>query len=142
MMYTEALLFDLEQSGWLIMSQAEAGCLLWLQDLTMRNQHQIKLSKTIHQCWDNAEARGEEFTVQDFLTLALQHWGKVRETELMMSKPTDKVGGPATGETSEEAQPKKKKKNKPKGTTTDQSGTATTVTKEKAPPKHALKQGS
>ena len=50
-----------------------------------------------------------------------------------MSKTMGKAGGPATGETSEETQPKIKKKNKPKGTTTDQSGTATTVTKEKAP---------
>ena len=45
-----------------------------------------------------------------------------------MSKPQNKVGGPATSETSEETQPKKNKKNKPKDTTIDQSGTAATVT--------------
>ena len=99
----------------------------------MRHQHQIELSKTIHQCLDQVEALGEEFIVQDCLAIALQHWDKVRETELTMSKPTDKAGGPATSETSKETQPKKTKKNKPKGTTTDQSGTTPTVTKEKAP---------
>ena len=56
MTFTEALLFELEQSGWAMMKLVEAGCLLWLQNLTMRNQHQIELSKKIHEYWDLAES--------------------------------------------------------------------------------------
>ena len=56
MKFTKALLFELEQSGWATMSKVEAGCLLSLQDLTTRNQHQVELSKKIDKCWYLAES--------------------------------------------------------------------------------------
>ena len=58
MMFTENLLFEFDQSGWLTMSQAEAGCLLWLHDLSTNYMYQVDLSKKIHESWDTAEARG------------------------------------------------------------------------------------
>ena len=73
MTYTENLLFRLDQSGWSTMSQAEAKCLLWLQDLTTSNKHLVDLFKQIHEAWDAAEAFSEEFTIHNCLTIALDH---------------------------------------------------------------------
>ena len=63
MTFAENLLFKLDQLGCLTLSQAEAGCLLWLQDLSTNNKHQVDLSKKIHEKWDTAEAFREEFTI-------------------------------------------------------------------------------
>ena len=106
-------MFELEQSGWAEMSQAEAGCLIWLQDLTTTNVHHVELSQKVHLTWDQASKNCEGFTIQNCMAIALEHWSKVRETELTMVKPPRKSGDPSTGETTDETQPKKKhKKNK------------------------------
>merc|ERR1712115_564249 len=91
MTYTENLLLELDQLGWSTMSQAEAGCLLWLQDLSTSNKHQVDLSKRIHESWNTAKAHRDEVTVQNCLTIALDHCGKVHETKLTMSRPQDKA---------------------------------------------------
>ena len=62
--FSGALLFKLEQSGWALMSQAEAGCLIWLQDLMTTNVHHIELSIKVHLQWDLAVQHGEDFTVE------------------------------------------------------------------------------
>ena len=49
------------------------------------------------------KVKGVEFSIQNCLPITLEHWTKVRETELTMSKPHDKAGGPLSGETSEES---------------------------------------
>ena len=43
--FSEGLMFDLEQSGWAEMSMADAGCLMWLSDLTLTNVHHVELSQ-------------------------------------------------------------------------------------------------
>ena len=97
--------------------------------------HHVKLSKKVHLQWDLTSQHGEDFTVQNCLAIALEHWSKVRETKLMMAKPQGKAGDPPTGKTTEETQPKKKKKKnkKPKNSQTDQPGTAVIVIIDKPP---------
>ena len=43
---------------------AEAGCLMWLTDLTLTNVHHVKLSRKVHLKWDEAESKNEPFTIQ------------------------------------------------------------------------------
>ena len=77
-------MFELEQSGWAEMSMAEAGCLMWLQDLTLTNVHHMKLSQKVHLQWDQTVCNNESFTIQNCMQVALEHWSKVRETELTL----------------------------------------------------------
>ena len=46
--FLEGLMFDLEQAGLQEMSMAEAGCLMWLTDLTLTNIHHVELSRKVH----------------------------------------------------------------------------------------------
>ena len=41
--FSEGLMFDLHQSGWQDMTMHEAGCLMWLSDLTLTNPHHVEL---------------------------------------------------------------------------------------------------
>ena len=75
--FSEGLMFDLEQSGWVEMSMAEAGCLMWLTDLTLTNVHHVELSRKVHLAWDLAESKNEPFTIQNCMQVALDHWSKV-----------------------------------------------------------------
>ena len=61
--FSEGLMFDLKQSGWAEMTMAEAGCLMWLSDLTLTNVHHMELSRKIHIAWDLAVSRNEPFTI-------------------------------------------------------------------------------
>ena len=63
--FSEGLMFDLHQSGWQDMTMAEAGCLMWLSDLTLKNIHHIKLLSKVHRAWDLAESRNKTFTIQN-----------------------------------------------------------------------------
>ena len=125
---------------------AEAGCLIWLTDLTLTNIHHIELRCKGHLRWDEGESKNKPFTIQNCMQVALKHWTKVCETELTMGpKPGGggsltgaKPGGGdgLTGETSDGTQPKSKKRKKNKKPKTNQSdgdGTAATVTMDKAP---------
>ena len=69
-------MFKLHQSGYSEMSQAEAGCLIWLQDLTTNNVHHSELSRQVHLAWDLATQNGEGFTIQNCIAIALDHWSK------------------------------------------------------------------
>ena len=61
--FSEGLMFDLTQSGWVEMSMVEAGCLMWLTDLTLTNVHHVELSRKFHLKWDEAECKNESFTI-------------------------------------------------------------------------------
>ena len=100
-------MFELDQSGLTEMSQAKAGCLIWLQDLTTNNVHHVELSCKVHLAWDLATKNGVSFTIQNCMAITLDHWSKVRETELMMVKPARMPNDPSAGETTDETQPKK-----------------------------------
>ena len=82
--FSEGLMFDLEQSGWAEMSIAEAGCLMWLTDLTLTNVHHVELSPKVHLKRDEAESKNGSFTIQNCMQVALKHLSKVCETELTL----------------------------------------------------------
>ena len=82
------------------MSQAEAGCLIWLQDLTLTNVYHVELSRKVHLAWDQATHNNESFTIKNCMAVTLDHWLKVRETELTMAKPSS--SGTSMGETTDE----------------------------------------
>ena len=102
-------MFDLEQSGWQEMSMAEAGCLMWLTDLTLTNVHHVQLSLKEHLKWDEAESKNEQFTIKNCMQVALEHWTKVCDTELTKGPKPSGRGG-STGETFDGTQPKSKKR--------------------------------
>ena len=66
------------------MSMAEAGCLMWLTDLTLTNVHHVELSPKVHLKRDEAESKNKSFTIQNCMQVALEHRSKVRETELTL----------------------------------------------------------
>ena len=45
------------------MSMAEAGCLMWLTDLTLTNVHYVELSCKVHLKWDEAKSKNEPFPI-------------------------------------------------------------------------------
>merc|ERR1711989_263175 len=94
--FSEGLMFDLEQSGWQEISMAEAGCLMWLTDLTLTNVHHFELSLKVHLKWDEAESKNKPFTIQNCIKVAPEHWTKVRETVLTMG-PKPSGGDGSTG---------------------------------------------
>ena len=67
--------------------------LIWLTDLTKNNPHQVKLSEKIPLAWDVAEARNESFTIMNCITVASEHWSKVREVEMTMGQKQGGGGG-------------------------------------------------
>ena len=111
---------------------AEAGCLMWLQDLTLTNVHHMELSHKVHHQWDQAACNNESFTIQNCMQVALNHWSKVQETELTIG-PKPSGSGSTTGVISDGTQSRKKRKKnkKSKNTQSDRDGTAATVTKDK-----------
>ena len=92
------------------MSMAEAGCLMWLSDLTLTNVHHVKLSWKVHLAWDLAVSKNEPFTIQNCMQVALDHWSKVRETMPTMGPMQGGGGNNNTSETSGESQLRKKHK--------------------------------
>ena len=95
---------------------AEAGVLIWLTDLTASNPHQVKLSEKIHTAWDAAEAKNESFTIMNCITIASEHWAKVREVEATMSQRQPGGGGSKDGnnDTNDSTRPPKKKRRRTK----------------------------
>ena len=88
------VLHPLKQSDWATITQNKTGVLLWLQDLSTSNKYQMELSKKIQDTWDAFEAKGEEFTMQHCMSITLEHWNRVSEVEMTMSKPQDKPTDP------------------------------------------------
>ena len=91
--FSEGLMRDLHQSGWESMTMAEAGVLMWLTDLTLTNPHHVKLSEKVHTAWDLAETRDKQFTIMNCITVASDHWSKVREVELTIGQKQGGGGG-------------------------------------------------
>merc|ERR1712115_354770 len=60
--FSEGLMFDLEQSGWVEMSMTEEGCLMWLQDRTLTNVNHVEFSRKVNLQWDQAVCKNESFT--------------------------------------------------------------------------------
>ena len=87
MTYSKALIRDLHESGWEDMTTQEAGVLIWLTDLTASNPYQVKLSEKIHLAWDAAIAKEEMFGVINCISIASDHWAKVREIEASLAPP-------------------------------------------------------
>ena len=87
---------------------------------------------------DLAESRNESFTIQNCIHVALDHWAKVRETELTIGPKQNNGGGTktTTEPPSDSTQPKKRrrKNKKSKDTKQDSDGIAAAATKDKAPP--------
>ena len=133
--FSEGLMFDLKQSGWAEMSMAEAGCLMWLSDLTLTNVHHMELSWKVHLAWDLAVSKNEPFTIQNCMQVALDHWSKVRETELTMGPKQSNGGNNKTDETPSESQPHKRRKRnkKSKDSQQDGAGIVAAATKDKGP---------
>ena len=141
--FSEGLMFDLHRSGWQDMTMAEAGCLMWLSDLTLTNIHHIELSSKVHRAWDLAESRNEPFMIQNCIHVALDHWAKVRETELTIGPKQNNGGGTkTTNETpTDSTQPRKRrrKNKKSKDTKQDTHSVAAAATKDKVLPPAAPK---
>merc|ERR1712112_337746 len=98
MTYSKALIRDLNESGWEDMTTQEAGVLIWLTNLTASNPHQVKLSENIHLAWDAAIAK-ETFGVINCISIASEHWAKVREIEATISGKQPNGGGSKDGNT-------------------------------------------
>ena len=116
MTYSESLIRDLHESGWEDMMMQEAGVLIWLTDLTASNPHQVKLSKKVHLAWDAAEAKNEFFGIMKCITIASEHWAKVREIEATMSQKQPGGGGSKDGnnDNNDPSRPPKKKRKRTK----------------------------
>ena len=69
--FTEELIFKLEQSGWNQLSTDHFGVLLWLEDLDTSDHDQRELANRIHESWHAANDRKETFTVLDCQRIAL-----------------------------------------------------------------------
>ena len=132
MTYSEALIRDLHESGWEDMTTQEAGVLIWLTDLTASNPHQVKLSEKIHLAWDAAVAKDETFGVINCISIASEHWAKVREIEATISGKQPSGGGSKDGNTdnTDPSRPpkKKRKRNKKLKDSNPEEGVAATVT--------------
>ena len=142
MTYSEALIRDLHESGWEDMTTQEAGVLIWLTDLTASNPHQVKLSEKIHLAWDAAIAKEETFGVINCISIASEHWAKVREIEATISGKQPSGGGSKDGnnDNNDPSRPPKKKRKRTKKTKDPiakeglaTTATATTTKKAKAP---------
>ena len=118
----------------------KAGVLVWLTDLVASNPHQVKLSEKIHLAWDAAVAKDKTFGVMNCISIASEHWSKVREIEAMISGKQPNGGGAKDGNTDNvdpTRPPKKKRKRnkKPKDASPeDRVAAAVTTTKEVKPP--------
>ena len=132
MTYSEALIRDLHESGWEDMTMQEAGVLIWLTDLVASNPHQVKLSEKIHLAWDAAVAKDETFGVMNCISIASEHWSKVREIEATISGKQPSGGGAKDGNTdnTDSSRPpkKKRKRNKKPKDSNPEEGVAATVT--------------
>ena len=69
--FTEDLLFELNQSGWDQLSTNHFGVLLWLEDLDTNDHNQRELANCIHESWDRADEQKETFTALDCQWIAL-----------------------------------------------------------------------
>ena len=94
--YSEGLMLDLHQSGWESMTMAEAVVLMWLTNLTLTNLYHVRLSEKVHAAWDLAESQTKQFTIMNCITVALDHWSKVCETELTIGPKQCGGGGTKT----------------------------------------------
>ena len=130
--YSEALIRDLHESGWEDMTMQEAGVLIWLTDLVASNPHQVRLSEKIHQQWDAAVAKDETFSVMNCITIASEHWSKVREIKATISGKQSNGGGAKDGNTdnADSTRPpkKKRKRNKKPKDANPEDGVAAAVT--------------
>ena len=106
--------------------------LIWLTNLVANNPHQVKLSEKIHQHWDATVAKDETFGVMNCITIASEHWSKVREIKATISGKQSNGGGAKDSNTdnADSTRPpkKKRKRNKKPKDANPEDGVATAVT--------------
>ena len=90
------------------------------------------MSEKIHLAWDAAVAKDETFGVMNCITIASEHWSKVREIEATISGKQPNGGGAKDGNTdnADSTRPpkKKRKRNKKPKDANPEDGVAAAVT--------------
>merc|ERR1712098_523298 len=96
--YIERLILEMDLSGWVTMTVAEATILYWLKDVNESKKNQAELSDKVQKAWDVAKIQGQAFNIHDFLKIARVHWDSVLKNILTLSGPQNK-GQVTTGDT-------------------------------------------
>ena len=100
--------------------------------MTASDPNQVKLSEKVHLAWDAAIAKEETFGIINHISIASEHWAKVREIKVTMLQKQPNGGGSKDGnnDINDPSRPpkKKRKRNKKSKDPTAEEGLAATAT--------------